>query len=302
MSIAALARIAAWGASGDFSSGEYLAGAEAAFAHLDTHGAQYADNGVENVIDDYTGLLAASELYATTADSTYLEAARRRAASLVGRLGPNGYFIADGAARPFWHASDAGLPVVSLARYAQVETDSTLRADAQNAIRIHLSYLLSVTHEVANPYGYARQHTGSGTASFFIPHDNETGYWWQGENARLGSLAAAAIIGGDAIGASGEDYLDLMRFAGQQIDWVLGSNPYDICFLRGFGRNNPPPFQGDKPEVGTLDGGIANGITGDGGGGISWMGGGQDWEQWRWVEQWLPHAAWYLVAVAALER
>ncbi len=302
MSIAALARIANWGRDGDFASTEYLAGAKAAFAHLDTSGAQYADDGIENVIDDYTGLLAASELFGATDDTTYLEAARRRAASLIGRLAPSGYFIADGGSRPFWHGSDAGLPVVALARYVEVETDPAQRSTAQTAIRTHLDYLQDVTSEVVNPYGYARQHTSNGTASFFMPHENETGYWWQGENARLGSLAAAAMLGAGAIGATGSEYLDLLRFAGHQVDWVLGNNPYDVCFLRGAGRNNPPPYSGEKPEVGSLTGGIANGITSDGSSGIAWMAGGEDWQQWRWVEQWLPHAAWYIVAITAMER
>jgi len=300
MSIAALARIARWGQDGDFSSAEYLAGAEAAFAHLDTGGVAYADDGRENVIDDYTGLLAASELFATTADAAYLDAARRRAASLVGRLSASGYFVADGVARPFWHASDAGLPVVALVRYVEVETDAARREAALAAVRTHLDYLLRVTGEVDNPYGYARQHTGA-TAAFFIPQDNESGYWWQGENARLASLAAAAVLGAEAVGATGEDYLALLRFAGHQLDWILGNNPRDLCFLHGFGRENPPEFSGVKPEVGTLTGGIANGYTGTDGG-IQWMAGAADWEQWRWVEQWLPHAAWYLVAITALER
>ncbi len=300
MSIAALARIASWGLAGDFSAAEYLAGAEAAFAHLDTSGAAYADDGRENVIDDTTGLLAASELFATTTSATYLDAARRRATSLVGRLGSVGYFIADGATRPFWHASDAGLPVVALVRYVEVETDAARREAAQAAIRTHLDYLLRVTGEVQNPYGYARQHTGA-SAAFFIPQDNESGYWWQGENARLASLAAAAMLGAEATGAAGEDHLALLRFAGRQLDWILGNNPRDLCFLHGFGRENPPEFSGVKPEVGTLTGGIANGYTGTSGE-LQWMAGAADWEQWRWVEQWLPHAAWYLVAITALER
>lgn len=65
----------------------------------------------------------------------------------------------------------------------------------------------------------------------------------------------------------------------------------------GFGNGT-----GGNGSGGDLGGGIANGITGDGVGGIIWMGGSQDGEQWRWVKQWLPHAAWYMVAITALER
>ncbi len=306
MSIAALARAARWSVDGSFTSAQYLAGAKLAFDTLNNNGGKYDDDGKENVIDDYTGLLAASELYATTQDAAYAQAARARATSLVARLGADGYFIADGATRPFWHESDAGLPVVALARYVQVETDTGKRDLAKQAIQKHLDYLLAVTGAVANPFGYARQPIAAGTSSFFIPHDNESGYWWQGENARLASLSAAALFGAKVLGTSGTRYLDLLRFAGDQLDWILGANPYDICFLDGFGRNNPPAYCASKPQAGTLVGGIANGITGSNadGSGIQWLSGpaGSCSDDWRWVEQWLPHAAWFLVATAALAQ
>jgi hypothetical protein len=304
MSIAALARIARWKSDGNFASAQYLAGAELAFGHLNVDGVKYADDVKENIIDDYTGLLAASELFATTRNPAYLEAARARAKSLVGRLGQGGYFITDGGTRPFWHASDAGLPVVALARYVEVEPEAKSAEEARAAIARHLAYLLRITGGGANPFGLARQHTAPDRVTFFMPHTNETGYWWQGENARLGSLAAAALLGAEAVGARGDGYLDLLRFASAQVDWILGSNPYDVCFLRGAGRNNPPPYCASKAQAGTLPGGIANGITGSGddGTGIRWPASSNAscGDDWRTVEQWLPHAAWYLVAVTAM--
>jgi hypothetical protein len=306
MSIAALARAAGLQVNGEYTSAQYLEGAERAFTHLNTNGVGYADDQKENIIDDYTGLLAASELYAVTKTATYLDAARARATSLVGRLSDEGYFIADGASRPFWHASDAGLPVVSLSRYVQVETDQARKVKAKEAIFTHLSYLVEVTRAVANPYGYARQHIAAGKAGFFIPHVNESGYWWQGENARLASLAAAALIGAEVLAATGTEYLDLLRYAGYQLDWILGANPYDICFMKGVGTSNPEGYSGEKPQNGTWPGGIVNGVTGSGddGSGIAWMGASADapWDNWRWNEQWLPHSAWYLVAATALSR
>jgi hypothetical protein len=50
-------------------------------------------------------------------------------------------------------------------------------------------------------------------------------------------------------------------------------------------------------------GGIANGITGQKGRGD---GGGIDYrphddgDDWRWTEQWIPNAGWFLAAVAAM--
>lgn len=311
MSIAALARIGAWGTAGSFSAEEYLEGAKRAYAHLETMGPSYTDDGVENVIDDYTALLAATELYAATEEASFLEGARRRAAALQDRLHGDGYFVADDGDRPFWHASDAGLPVVALVRYIEVEPDESLDRAAIDTIDAHLEYLLAVTGEVANPFGYARQHFRSGgslQSGFFIPHDNETGYWWQGENARLASLAAAAMMGGRVLDPSDRQILGidsrLARFAGRQLDWILGTNPFDISFLNGFGRNNPPEYAAYKPQVDTHVGGISNGITGaeDNGAGIQWLNGDPEtpWADWRWVEQWLPHSAWYLVAITSL--
>ena len=47
---------------------------------------------------------------------------------------------------------DAGLPVVALVRYAQVETDASKRSLAKQAIEAHLKYLLAVTSAVVNPF------------------------------------------------------------------------------------------------------------------------------------------------------
>ena len=186
-----------------------------------------------------------------------------------------------------------------------METDETRRNGARQAIQTHLNYLVRVTNAVSNPFGYARQPISASATGFFIPHENESGYWWQGENARLGSLAAAAVLGAATLGASGPQYLDLVRYSGAQIDWILGANPYDVCFLQGFGNQNPARFCAAKPQWDTLVGGIANGITGLGpdGSGIQWdspaTGCGNNW---RFVEQWIPHAAWFMIAVAAATR
>ena len=325
LAIAALARISRWGQAGAFEPSEYLEGARRGFAHLEAYNTEYCDNGRENIIDDYSALFAAVELYAASGEVDYLAAARRRAASLIERAHPDGYFVADGARRPFWHASDAGLPVVALVRYLEVEASrSAARSDAGPpldvddqveqagaTIRAHLDYLVRVTRDVPNPYGYARQHLRSGGSlrtGFFMPRDNETNYWWQGENARLASIAAALFLGGRAVAPDGSAALGVpppyAQVALDQLDWILGKNPDDRCFLRGFGRNNPPAYCASKPQHGTLRGGISAGYTGsetDGSGirGVATVTF-QCWDEWRWVEQWLPHATWYLVATTAL--
>src|SRR5262249_13569255 len=152
---------------------------------------------------------------------------------LADRLTPGGYFRANDSTRPFWHAADAGLPIVALVRYLDQETDASFRTPALATIKRALDYELSVTHAVDNPYGYARQtflYQGAVKEGFFIPQDNETGWWWQGENARLASLAAAAILGGRLVYPADGGWgvqASLATFAAQQIAWILGANPYD---------------------------------------------------------------------------
>jgi len=310
MAIAALARISRWKKDGAYTSAQYLDAAKRAFAHLLINNTKYDDDGKENVIDDYCALMAATELLMATNEPLYREEARKRANNLSGRITPRGYFRADDADRPFWHASDAGLPVIALCRYLEKENDKAYRSGALKTIKKALDYNLRVTGETSNPFGYARQtfkYKGVIKDGFFIPHENETGWWWQGENARLASLATAAIIGGRLIypGNSNRKALDsLNNFASRQLAWVLGCNPYSMCFMYGFGKRNVP-YMHSQFGHGSERGGISNGITGkDGnpdGSGIDFKTNANG-DEWRWTEQWIPHAAWFLQAVTAMAQ
>jgi hypothetical protein len=308
MAIAALARISGWKKNGAFTSEQYLDGAERAFAHLLKNNTKYDDDGKENIIDDYCALMAATELWIATDGSKYRDEARKRARNLSGRMSTAGYFYANDAGRPYWHASDAGLPVVALSRYLDKEKDAAYRTSALKTIKQALDYNLAVTNKVSNPFGYARQSfmfKGKIKDGFFIPHENETGWWWQGENARLGSLATAAIVGGRLVYPAKSNWgikAPLAVFANNQLSWIMGSNPYNRCFVYGFGNNNVP-YMHSSFGHGSEKGGISNGITGkDGmadGSGIDFKteAGGNEW---RWTEQWIPHAAWFLQAVAVM--
>jgi hypothetical protein len=309
MAIAALARISTWKKNGvNFTSQNYLDGAKKAYAHLVANNTKYIYDGKENVLDDMCALMAATELWIATDDATYRDDARKRMANLAGRVTADGYFRANDANRPFWHAADAGLPVVALVRYLDKETDAANRATALAAIKKNLDYQLNVTYETGNPFGYARQsflYNGQVKDGFFIPQTNETNWWWQGENARLGSLAAAAILGGRLVypAANGWGVKDsLAAYAQNQLSWIVGRNPFSVSFMYGFGKNNPPTITANFGH-GTNKGGISNGVTGKKGNGD---GSGIDWKttdggnEWRWIEQWIPHSGWYLTALSAM--
>ena len=131
--------------------------------------------------------------------------------------------------------------------------------------------------------------------SFFMPHHNESGYWWQGENARLASLAAMAFA---AAAQLPRQRKPLLTFGQHQLDWILGQNPFNACMLAGHGGNNPAYTAGYPNALG----GICNGITAgfDDEAEIAFIPEAYKDrldQNWRWGEQWIPHAAWFALAI-----
>jgi hypothetical protein len=222
-------------------------------------------------------------------------------------LNPGWWRADDKGERPFYHAAEAGFPVVSLLRFLEVDKDSPLREEVSEKIRASLEFELKITEEVVNPFGYARQYVKpvgkEPHTSFFMPHENETGYWWQGENARIASLASAAYRASILFKEDKAFSEKLEEYASNQLNWILGLNPFGVCMLHGFGKNPPTYHQ----KFRNAPGGIVNGITA----------GFYDEKdidflpepiasfhenRWRWCEQWLPHAAWFFLAVCSKEK
>ena len=304
IAIAALASASRLDIHGEFTQQGYLSAAETGYWHLKVHNTQYLDDGTENIIDEYCALLASVELYRSTQKEDYLSECRHWADRLSGRQHTDAFFsnywaITTDCERPYFHAAEAGLPVIALCEYLSVEPDQSTKNTFKSIVESAISFELTITQKVTNPFGYPRQYIkptdGSKRDSFFIPHNNETGYWWQGENARLGSLASMALLAKQYVEVPGMD-----SYAQNALNWIIGLNPYGICMLDGHGHNNPDYL----PELGfsNAKGGICNGITS-----------GFDDEEdiafnpqehkddmlqnWRWREQWLPHGAWYLLAI-----
>ncbi|MEV7341061.1 glycoside hydrolase family 9 protein [Streptomyces sp. NPDC093544] len=305
LAVAALARASTLDDHGDFTGPQYLEAALTGFAHLEAHNLEYLDDRTESVVDDYAALLAACEL--VKAGAPVDAAAQRRARLLRDRYvrpddGGPGWFTADAEGRPFFHAVEAGLPVLALLRFATVLPDAPETASARELAVEAMLDTLARTSAVPNPFGYPRQRVrpagGADRDAFFFPHANETGYWWQGENATIASLAAAACFCADVEGVSAADRERLLDFADDQLAWITGRNPFQACMLQGRGRGNVD-YASDFPN---LPGGIVNGIT------SGWTdeddiaflpGDAPDGESWRWAEQWIPHTGWFLLAVAA---
>jgi hypothetical protein len=306
LAIAALALAATAEDHGDHTRDDYLNAARRGFQHLEEHNLEYSYDGTESVLDDYCALLAATELVNATGEFT--AAAERRARSLVSRYTDSGhgfgYLRGDVDGRPFFHAAEPGLPIVALLRFAEVCPDSPHARTAKTTALALARDAAHVTDEVPNPFGYARQYVQpkgeQPRTSFFFPHENETGYWWQGENAGICSTAYAGLSVAALPECDAELAARLRTLADDQIQWVLGLNPYDSSMMQGRGRN-----QAEYSAVfQNVPGGILNGITAgvhdehD----IAFMPDDQVTAgvTWRWAEQWIPHTAWFLLAASAL--
>jgi hypothetical protein len=310
MAIAALALASTMPEDGEFPRTRYLQAAEEAFAFLSAHNREVLNDHTPNILDDYCALMAATELYRATHSEQYKQAADRRAAHLMARLTTyrqfHNYWRANDAHRPFFHPSDAGLPVVSLLEYAEIATPAQ-QAEVKAAVKKSLQFELQTTAEVNNPFGYARQLVRMGNGqirtAFFFPHDTEAAPWWQGEDARLASLASAARMAEPLYADDPAFQKQLENYAWNQLHWILGRNPFNASMLMGSGHGNAPYMFFRSYKYTSAPGAIINGVTAafkdeDG---IAFNEGyavtGKD-EDWRWTEQWLPHAAWYLYAVS----
>jgi hypothetical protein len=310
VSIAALAAAARLQESGEYSSDEYVKAAEQGYWHLREFNTQYLNDGEENIIDEYCALLATVELFKTTSKDQYLTESREWASRLIKRQLSDDNFDhfwsanQDGS-RPFFHAAEAGLPSLALCTYLEIETDTQLAQQTLTTIERNVAFELNISQNTTNPFGYPRQYVKGVNENkrdaFFVAHNNESGYWWQGENARLGSLSSMAFF---ALPFIKDTQLkqQLLRFSQDSLNWILGLNPYHMCMLDGHGHNNPDYL----PQYGFFNakGGVCNGITAgfDDEQDIAFNPPGQKddmLQNWRWGEQWIPHGAWYLLAVIA---
>ncbi|ENJ1790797.1 glycoside hydrolase family 9 protein [Vibrio parahaemolyticus] len=308
VAIAALAAASRLGVHGEYDQQKYRNAAENGYWHLKEHNTQYLNDGEENIIDEYCALLASVELFKATKETRYLEESRLWAQRLVARQMSDEqiqhfWSANQDGSRPYFHAAEAGLPVIALCEYLAIEDDSVQTESVKRIVNRACEFEIKISSKVTNPFGYPRQYVKGVNESkrdaFFVAHNNESGYWWQGENARLGSLATMAYLAQPHI-ASQEIQQQLSVFAQDALNWIVGLNPYDICMLDGHGRNNPDYL----PQYGFFNakGGVCNGITG----------GFEDEEDiafnppaqkddmlqnWRWGEQWIPHGAWYLLAI-----
>lgn len=293
--------------SQQFTCDEYLNTAIRSYDYLLKNNERYANDGRWNLVDRYSALTAATEIYLTTNEPVRYKMAEDMMEQLIRHAVPAGEDMVRWNVDedlPYYHAAEAGLPVVSLMTFFEADPASEAGKKALKTAEMAMRYETHITDDTTNPFGYPRytwkNPEGKLQNRFFFPHETTVSPWWQGENARLGSLSVAALYVADY---TGDKKLEkrLRLYAQQCIDWIVGLNPFDVCMVHGFGHKNARYFAGGIYRL-QCPAGIANGITShsEDEEGIEFiydMGQGQE-DNWRWGEQWIPHNSWYLYALA----
>jgi Glycosyl hydrolase family 9 len=233
-------------------------------------------------------LIGALEMHRATGNDEYRGFARKSAEKLLAGQKPDGSLPGD--------SGDHGdVAAAALALYGLAYPDDPLRDRVVAAGRKWLDFCIART---ANPFGLSRQGTEQPEASFFHPSVGLGVNFWI-----LGRAWAALLVGRLV-----EDPRAL-AYATDQIDWVLGKNPLDLCMFEGHGGRNPPRYHHrynmiPGHERGAVPGAIANGIVRDMGladrpGFDMSLSGGRA-PSFRTSEPWLVHNMFYLLAVSAL--
>ncbi len=222
--------------------------------------------------------------------------ARQRADALVrGLLDHQG---ADGSFHEP-HLVDEGFVPALLASYALRDPGAPLTGEIQRAL---LRYLDFVEARTRNPFRVLQWDR----ANFFYPYP-EPNAWYVGHNSAYLSLAwalalLAKFLTAHDAAAARTAAPRARALARSQLDWVLGCNPFGICMLEGAGQFHPPRYHhryDSLPgrERGAVPGAVCSGIV------RSSVDSdaprfdlrGNDYHS---NEPWLPHNAYYLLAVA----
>lgn len=191
--------------------------------------------------------------------------------------------------------SDSGdVPCAALAEFALAFPDDPLAPRIKSLLAKQLEFFLA---EPDNPFGVAREKPGP-DGYFFEP----TSVY--GQNFLYSSRAWGAIsiyrVTGDR---------RALVYAVDQLDWLLGKNPYNLCMMEGLGSLNPPRYHHRYDSIpgherGAVPGTIPNGFVRDIGGydrpGFDMSKAGRPHPSYRTSEPWLVHNILNLLAITSL--
>ncbi len=234
-------------------------------------------------------LLAAAELYRTAPADRFLLSAQRDALVLLSNQEVNGGWPPGSMA-----IVDFGLIPASLAEFVRAFPESPLAGAVREALVRFLDFW-----EVRRLRPFSVPAWSEDDAFYPAP----AGAWYVGQNSMYLSQAWAGLMASKILGDAG---LRARRWAGGCLDWVLGLNPFGVCLMYEAGTIHLKRYHHRYDSIpngknGNIPGAIANGVVrrsaAEDAPDLDLEG---NW--WRTNEPWLPHNAYYLLALSELGR
>jgi hypothetical protein len=234
-------------------------------------------------------LLAATELYSGSPEDRFKLAGERDAAYLLSRQELDGGWPAGPLA-----IVDYGLLPASLAEYARAFPESPLSSPVRDSLGRYLDFW---DCRRLVPFSVPKW---SENEMFYPPSPDA---WYVGQDSMYLSQAWAGWLIAKVLGAQG---LRARAWADGCLDWVLGANPLGVCLMYGAGSVHLKRYHHRYDAIpngrnGNIPGAIANGIVrrsmDEDAPYLDLEG---NW--WRTNEPWLPHNAYFLLALSESAR
>ncbi|HQE61092.1 MAG TPA: glycoside hydrolase family 9 protein [Candidatus Latescibacteria bacterium] len=259
------------------------------------------DLGNEGLHHNAAQLIAAHELLRTTGDTGLVEVEEQCVRHILACQGADenydGWFANAPGGKPAYSIVDNGLPAASLALWVRANPTRNLAVDVLGSLVRYTGFLTRIAD---NPFGISKFYTGDAEAFFYqFPEESS---WHVGQNSQYLSEAWAAFLIFQVTRRK-----EALSHGLKQLDWVLGANPYGICMLHGEGRVNTATAHHRYNTIvgqpqGAVPGSVFNGITR--------FRPECDVPLWDLLEKgtpayecnepWIPHNAYYLLAVTEL--
>ena len=232
-------------------------------------------------------LTSSVDLYRVTKEERVLEYARRSVEGLLA-TGESGGQLNNG------YGDSGDIPAAALAHFALRLPDDPLCARIKQRLKEHTPGFLA---EADNALGLMMQKPGK--EGYFFDPSSALGCNYQ-ICCRAWSALMVYRVTGDK---------RLLTYATDQLDFLLGRNPYGLCMMEGEGSVNLPRYHHryitiPGHERGAVPGAIPNGFVRDLAGndrpGVDLSTGGRLYPSYRTNEPWLVHNVFYTLAVTAL--
>jgi hypothetical protein len=245
--------------------------------------------------------IAGMELERATDDASYGVCAAEAARGIVECQSSDdrfdGWYAASPGGSPFYAVVTDGQPPAALALWIRANPDHEFAATARQSLLRWARFKIALAD---NPFGISMCWTGNEPQYFM--NFTKDGDWHVGDNSHYLSDAWAAFLIHQVTGDR-----DILRFGWNQMNWVLGMNPYGMCMMHGEGTlNTRVTHHRYNTIVGHPEGSPAGSVFN----GIVRFRAGLDLPLWDMMEQgtsryecnecWLPHNCFYLLAITEL--